>query len=250
MNIRERQSQILSVLNDKEFVTVEELSEMLDVTKVTIRSDLSTLEEKGMLVRVHGGATITERKSLARIVSNTLNEYRDEKMRIAKRAAALVHPDQTIIIDSGSTTVHMVRYLSGKRITLVTGSLIAIDEAAGDESLEVVVFGGMLRRASMGVIGGFARHNLEQIHADFYFMGASGYTKDQIFCSNLVEAETKQAMMRSADRVCFLADSSKFGKKAFANVSSWDCIDYFITDAISDELRNELESKGVSVIIA
>ena len=250
MNIRERQSLILSILNEKEFITVEELSEMLDVTKVTIRSDLTALEAKGELVRVHRGATITERKSLSRIVSNTLNEFREEKMRIAKRAAAMVQADQTVIVDSGSTTVHMVKHLSGRRVTMVTGSLIAVNEAASDESIEVVVLGGMLRRASMGAIGGFARNNLEQIHADIYFMGASGYTGDQIFCSNLVEAETKQAMMRSADRICLIADSSKFGKKAFANVSSWADIDYFITDSIPDGLREELEAKGVSVIIA
>ncbi len=250
MNIVERRSEILSIISDKEFVTVEELAEKLEVTKVTIRSDLAALEERGDIVRTHGGATVPERRSMGRLILNTMNEFKDEKMRIARKASGLLVPDSKVFIDSGSTAVHMVRYLSGKRITMITGSLIAATEAVSDESIEVMMFGGMLRRFSMGTIGGFAGANIGQIHADIYFMGATSYTADGVYSSNLIEAETKKSMIRSSDYVCLLADSSKAGKKSFAYASSWKDIDCFVTDAISDELRSELEGYGVKVLIA
>ena len=133
---------------------------------------------------------------------------------------------------------------------MVTSSLIAIDEVSDDESIEVMVLGGMLRRYSLGVIGSFACRELAELHADILFLGASGYTDSCLYCSNVIEAETKRAMIKAAGKVCFLADSTKNGKKAFANVCSWDDIDVFVTDGISDDLRRTLESKGIEIIIA
>ena len=250
MNVNERRDQIIRILTSEEYVTVEALSRTLDVSKMTIRTDLDSLEKKGLLMRTHGGATLTEKKAMSRMISKTINEFRPQKSMIARTASSFIEEGSTIIIDSGSTTVHLTRFLGDKHLTVVTGSIPVIADLSSNEELEIVVLGGMLRRASMASIGYFARGQLEKIHADILFLGASGYTEDGLYCSNVIEAETKLAMMDCSGKIVLLADSSKEGRTAFANVSGWDKVDVFITDSISPEMKVKLEDKGVEVVIA
>ena len=249
-SVHERRDEIIAFLSDKDYVTVEELAEKFSVSSVTIRSDLDALEQKGLLHRTHGGATSPEQKSIARLVTKTINEYKSEKEIIAEASSRFISRGDTVIIDSGSTTVHVTNFLSDKKVTMVTGSLLALERVLNDESVEVVVLGGSLRRFSLGAIGYFTRLQLEKLHADIFFMGASGYTEEGIFCSNVIESETKMAMIKSSSKTCFLADSSKDGTRAFARVCSWSDIDIFVTDKISEDLKAKLESSGVEVVIA
>lgn len=247
MKINERKGEIIRILSNADYVTVDEFSRQLGVSKVTIRSDLSELEQRGLLFRTHGGAMIPEHGN-AREISKTLKEFEKEKRLIGKAASELLEENSTVIVDSGSTTVNVVRYLSDKNITMVTNSLLAVDIAKADQSIEVILLGGSLRRTTMGCIGPISNLCVSQIHADVMFLGARGYTNDSIYCSNLVEAEIKKAMMKVSDKVVFLADSSKYGKKAFSALSIWDDIDVFVTDRIESSLRNRLENRGVEII--
>ena len=250
MKINERKDEIIRILSNADYVTVDEFSRQLGVSKVTIRSDLTELEQRGLLFRTHGGAMIPEHNANVRVISNTLKEYATEKRLIAKAASSLIENGQTVIIDSGSTTVNMVGYLSEKDITMVTNSLLAVDVAKQDPSIEVIMLGGSLRRNSMGFIGPMSTLVVSQIHADVMFLGSSGYTNDCIYCTNLIEAEIKKEMMKVSDKVVFLADSSKYGKKAFSSLSIWDDIDVFVTDKIEPSLRNRLTNRGVEVLVA
>ncbi len=247
MKINERKGEIIRILSNADYVTVDEFSRQLGVSKVTIRSDLSELEQRGLLFRTHGGAMIPEHGN-TREITNTLKEFEKEKRLIGAAAAKLIDENSTIIVDSGSTTVNVVRYLSEKNITMVTNSLPALDIAKADQSLEVILIGGSLRRSTMGCIGPISNVCVSQIHADVMFLGARGYTNESIYCTNLVESEIKKAMMKVSDKVVFLADSSKYGKKAFATLSIWDDIDVFVTDRIEPSLRDRLENRGIEVI--
>jgi DeoR family fructose operon transcriptional repressor len=247
----ERKQKILQLLSEKETVNVDELTSLFHVSKVTVRNDLDELDGKGLLVRLHGGAMTAEKKDFVRLISNTMLESTEEKERIAKCASQLIHAGQSIIIDNGSTTVHLAKYLSGKQLTVATGSLLMMEQLMHDESVELVVIGGTLRRYSMGAIGSMARSCYAQFHADLLFLGASGYTlKDGVTCTNLVEADTKQAMILSANKVCLLVDSAKMGKLSFATVCDWDDIDYLVTDGIDDATKAALQEKGVEVLVA
>jgi len=250
MRINERKDEIIRILSNADYVTVDEFSRQLGVSKVTIRSDLSELEQRGLLFRTHGGAMIPEHNSSVRVISDTLKEYAAEKHRIAKAASELIESGSTVIIDSGSTTVNMVNYLSEKNITMVTNSLLAVDVAKQDPTIEVIMLGGSLRRYSMGFIGPMSTLAVSQIHADIMFLGSSGYTNDSIYCTNLIEGEIKKEMMKVSDKVVFLADSSKYGKKAFSSLSIWDDIDVFVTDYIEPSLKDRLSNRGVEVIVA
>jgi DeoR family fructose operon transcriptional repressor len=249
VNSLERKKQILEILEREESVNVVELTKRFSISKVTARNDLDDLEAKGLLVRTHGGAVLAEKRDLVRLVSNTINENREKKRRVCELAARFVRQGQNIIIDAGSTTVHLAKLLTDRTITVITNSVLIIDELMAVENIELVVAGGILRRPSMSCIGANARRCFEQLHTDMLFLGASGASLvEGVSCTNLIEADVKQAMIQSAQKVYLLVDSTKFGKVSLAKVCGWDAIDAVVTDSIQPETRAGLEALGVQVI--
>ena len=250
MDITDRRKEIINILKDREYVTVEEFSRVLGVSTVTIRTDLSALESDGALIRTHGGAMKSEKKSKQRFISNTMSENKLEKKAIALKASSLIKDGSTIIIDSGSTTIHLAENLKDKKITVVTNNILSQDILKNEESVNLIVLGGTLRRASMGTIGPIANNAVKSMNVDIFFLGAAAYNQEIISSYDIIEVELKKNMIHSADKVVFLADSSKFGKKAFSTISSWDLIDTFITDKIDNDFREKLENLGVEVILS
>ena len=235
MDITDRRKEIINILKDREYVTVEEFSKVLGVSTVTIRTDLSALESEGSLIRTHGGAMKSEKKSKQRFISNTMSENELEKKEIALKASSLIKDGSTIIIDSGSTTIHLAENLKDKKITVVTNNILAQDILKNEESVNLIVLGGTLRRASMGTIGPIANNAVKSMNVDIFFLGAAAYNQEIISSYDVIEVELKKNMIHSADKVVLLADSSKYGKKAFSTISSWDLIDTFITDKIDND---------------
>ncbi|MDD7589573.1 DeoR/GlpR family DNA-binding transcription regulator [Bullifex porci] len=250
MDITDRRKEIINILKDREYVTVEEFSKVLGVSTVTIRTDLSALESEGSLIRTHGGAMKSEKKSKQRFISNTMSENELEKKEIALKASSLIKDGSTIIIDSGSTTIHLAENLKDKKITVVTNNILAQDILKNEESVNLIVLGGTLRRASMGTIGPIANNAVKSMNVDIFFLGAAAYNQEIISSYDVIEVELKKNMIHSADKVVLLADSSKYGKKAFSTISSWDLIDTFITDKIDNDFREKLEELGVEVILS
>ena len=250
MDINERRKEIVNILGDRDYVTVEEFSRVLSVSAVTIRTDLSALEREGILIRTHGGAMRSEKKAKERYISNTLGEFEEEKKAVARKASSLIQDGYTVIIDSGSTTIHLTRYLKDRNITVVTNNVLVMELLQNEESINVVALGGSLRRASMGTIGPLANEAVKAMNVDIYFMGAAAYTEETITSSDMIESELKRNMIHASDKVVFLADSSKYGKKAFSTICSWDDIDTFVVDKIDPDFRRRLEEKGVEVISA
>lgn len=248
--INSRRKAIIEKLEELGYVSVLELSNAFGVSMVTIRTDLTYLEKAGVLLRTHGGAKCMEKSGAVRLLSNTMAEFEIEKKAIAKAAARFITDRSTIIVDSGSTTVHLLNYVSGREIVIVTNSIPVIEGLKDDQSVEILLIGGNLRRSSMGTIGPLANAFMQSVHVSTYFMGAANYDIDGLSCTNLLEAELKKSMLLSSDRVVFMADSSKFGKKAFASLCSWDQIDVFVTDKIAPDFQSFLLEKGVEVIVA
>ena len=250
MDITDRRKEIINILKDREYVTVEEFSKVLGVSTVTIRTDLSALESEGSLIRTHGGAMKSEKKSKQRFISNTMSENELEKKEIALKASSLIKDGSTIIIDSGSTTIHLAENLKDKKITVVTNNILAQDILKNEESVNLILLGGTLRRASMGTIGPIANNAVKSMNVDIFFLGAAAYNQEIISSYDVIEVELQKHMIHSADKVVLLADSSKYGKKAFSTISSWDLIDTFITDKIDNDFREKLEELGVEVILS
>ncbi len=250
MNPATRKQEILKILHQNQSVEVIDLARNLEVSKVTIRTDLDELENRGLLVRTYGGAVLPEQQDQRRLVANTIKELAPQKTAIAKKAASFVQPGQNIIIDNGSTAVHMAQFLRDIPITVTTSSLLVMQELMHYEKIDLIMAGGILRRPVMGLMGNIAKDFYRQIHADWFFLGASGYTVAQgVFCSNLIEADTKKSMIQSADKICLLADSSKMEHTSLARVCDWSSIDILVTDSIKADVRSQIEEAGVTVIV-
>ena len=251
MNSLERKLKILKLLKESDFLDVNNLTKLFGVSKVTIRGDLDDLERKGMLIRTHGGAMLPENQDLIRRLSHTLEERREEKAAICRSALDLIMDGMNVIIDSGSTTVHLARMLATWRVSVITNSVLVIQELMNSPSVELFVSGGILRKPSMSLIGATASFMFEQLHADILFLGAAGFSIDKGLSGiNIIEAETKRQMIKNSSTVCLLADSSKREKMFLAHVCGWDSIDYFITDYLEDADLTRLSEQGVKVVIS
>lgn len=247
----ERKEQILILVRDEGKVSVNELADRFDVTKVTVRSDIDDLARRGLVVRTHGGAVPPENYTYARLIGETIHERTAEKEAIARSALRFIVPGNTLLLDAGSTTVFLAREVKNLRLTVVTNSVMVLQELYGSESIDLFVSGGGLRKPDLALIGEMSHGFFEQVRADIVFLGATSYSFEKgISCSNLVEARTKKEMLGSGLKVCLLADSSKEGKVSLAHICGWEAIDIFITDKIAEGRRRELEERGVTVVVA
>ena len=230
--LSERERQILTLLAEDAGVSVASISERLSVSKVTIRSDLSSLEEKGFLVRTHGGAIPTFHTSILERNRNS----QEEKNRIARAAAAYVQDGDTIMIEAGTTTALIAKYLLGKRdIHVVTNSTLLIPYARMNPQLHLTVVGGEFRPATESLVGPIALRELEEFHVRKAFLGTDGFSLEKGTSTHLVEgAEVNKRMARQAGERFLVADSSKYGRAGFVRMLPLDRYTRIITDTAMD----------------
>jgi DeoR family transcriptional regulator of aga operon len=232
MLIEERRQHILSLIQSYGRVLVDDLSESLHLSKITIRKDLDYLQSKGLAVRTHGGALPAQAGTLLDpTIQEKVELHHDEKMRIAQAAAAMVTEGQCVILDSGTTTTEIARaLLIFRRLTIITNALnIAADLARSD--FEIILIGGTLRKNSLSVVGPLAEDVLKEIHADILFIGVDGFdTKVGLTTPNVLEARVNRAMVKAAQKVVAVCDSSKFNRRSLSLIVDASAIDHVITD--------------------
>lgn len=247
----ERQRQILDIVDERGVIRVNELSERFEVSVMTIRRDLMTLEDQGLLNRSHGGAVSRKRFTREPYFDQKGRRNRGEKTAIARAAAELAEPGETVFINSGSTTLELLRLLPPVELRVVTsnaGALTALDSPA----IECIVVGGVYRRRSNSFVGGLAIQTLKQIYGSKAFIGVDGLSLEAgLTTPHHQEAEIAREMIdQTRGEVVVLADSSKIGGVAPFVTAPLDMVDLVITDAqISEEYRSALEERGVRVLI-
>jgi len=248
----ERQREIETVLHTERKVLVDELSSRFGVSEVTIRKDLTDLENRGVLLRTHGGAVLAEKPELVVPMHRRSTEQVSEKNWIARTAAARIKDGESILLDTGSTTLSLARELRGRNLNIVTNSVLIASELATDEQISIIVLGGTLRRSSFALMGSLALEQLKSLHVDRAFLGASGFDPKAGFsCQNLIEAETKRAMVHAAHEAVLLVDHSKFDRCAFAPFCTPKEVDCVITDALLSRPAIEaLNKANVEIVIA
>ena len=252
MLIEERRQYILSLIQKHGRVLVDELSTGLDLSRITIRKDLDYLQSKALLVRTHGGALPANAGALSDPTIKEKEEvHHDEKLKIAKAAAAMVSEGQCIILDSGTTTTEIARsILSFRRLTVITNALnIAADLARSD--FEVILLGGTLRKNSLSVVGPLAEDVLKEIHADIVFLGVDGFDfKIGLTTPNILEARVNRAMVAAAEKVVVVCDSSKFNRRSLSLIVGTSAIDHVITDGSlgADEVK-AIRDAGIEVTV-
>lgn len=243
---------ILSEIDKRERVSVDGLSTLLGVSKVTIRSDLETLQRQGLLRRTRGGAV----RPLADHAELPLEETRKqralEKRRIGAHAASLIAEGDTVFLDVGSTTTEVARSLSPllRGVTVVTNGLNIASELEAHPNVTVVVTGGTLRRLQHSLVNPFGMRLIEAIHADKLFLGCNGVSETAgITNRNLEEAEIKRRMVANAREVYVLADHSKLGEVSTAAVAPLSSVRQLITDRGGPAARVQaLRATGLNVV--
>lgn len=245
----ERRSDILRLLDESGQVNVNDLSKLMSVSEVTIRNDLDKLEKNGLLIRAHGGAFKTNSTALPVSEKKSLNA--EAKRRIGKKAVSLIEEEDSIILDSGTTTQEIANNLGQfKKLTVISNALDIINNLVQYQHIQVFVPGGFVREFSMSMIGPMAERNFRQLYCKKLFMGIDGIKANVgVFTHHMEEAYLNQIMIDIAEEVIVVADSSKFNKSGLAFIEGFHKIDKIITDSdIDPETVNMLEKNNVEVL--
>jgi DeoR family transcriptional regulator of aga operon len=250
----ERRKYIINEISTQGQVFVHDLSERFKVSEVTIRNDLEQLERKNVLIRARGGAIKFEgNMARERELSDKDKLHYEEKSRIGKKAASLIKSGDTIIIDSGTTTMEVARNIpDNSEITVISNALNIVNQLTSRQGINLIMLGGYFRKTSHSLVGFLAEKNLQNFFVDKVFLGVDGFDVQYgAFTPNLEEAHLNQIMIKNAKEVILVADSSKFARKSLAFICEVKMIHVIVTDeGISADSKRKLEDAGVKVITA
>jgi DeoR/GlpR family transcriptional regulator of sugar metabolism len=234
MLARQRQERILEEVHRAGGVRVSDLVELLGVSDMTIRRDIAILAGKGLVARVHGGATALPGRSTDEPGFAAKSELATgEKTAIAVAAASLVEPGDCVAVSAGTTTFAVARELRAVQgLTVVTNSIPAADllHGASREDLTVVLTGGV-RTPSDALVGPVAVAALRSLHVDWLFLGVHGMDERAgLTTPNLEEAETNRALIAAARQIVVTADSSKWGVVGLSSMAALEQVDIVVSD--------------------
>jgi DeoR family transcriptional regulator, fructose operon transcriptional repressor len=248
----QRREHLLAIVAARRAVRLSDLSRALGRSHATVRRDLDALELQGRVKRVHGGVVAVDEFRAEPQFEVKAAEAAAEKEGIAARALALLAPDETIYLDSGSTVLALARLLRGwDRLTVVTNSIPVILELGG-EGPRLIVVGGEFRERSQALVGPISRFTLENLHVDKALIGTYAVSLEEgMSTTDPSEAFTKALVMTRSTQVIVLADSRKIGANSFARSGSLEAVDVLVTDAAID-VRTvlALNRRGIEVLTA
>ncbi|MCF6224634.1 MAG: DeoR/GlpR family DNA-binding transcription regulator [Flavobacteriaceae bacterium] len=248
----ERRLIIIKELDLKGKVDVRKLSNMFQVSEVTIRNDLAQLEKKNILIRARGGALKIDSVGMDYHISEKDKINIKAKQLIGSKAASFVNEDDTIMIDSGTTAIELVRNLDEKiQLTVITNALNIANQLYKKDNIQVIIPGGFLRNKSFSLIGTPAEKSLRNYYCDKLFLGVDGLDIDYgLSTPNIEEANINTTMVEMSNQIIVLADSSKIGKRSLAFICPISKINILITDSgISNEQKMSLENIGIKIVI-
>lgn len=251
----QRRAQIADLVRERGSMRVTELAELFQVSEVTIRNDLVQLEKDGELVRDRGGAVpgVAPRQITSLLaVEQRAHLQTEQKRRVARAAAALVKPGDTIIMDAGTTVVEMVPFLADiTPLTVVTNALNVVLEVAAKTEARIILLGGTFNREASSSLGSITERMLGDLVVQKAFLGTQAFDLENGLTDTTLEiAEVKRAMIRAARRTVLLTDSTKLGRSGFIKVAPLTAMHTIICDeALPSEMRSALEQLGIEVTI-
>ena len=251
MQAEERQQRISEFLQKAEFASLEEIARHVDASVSTIRRDVTLLETVGTVRRTHGGARIVVPRSDEFTFSARDTQQLAEKEAIGRACAELIPPNQSVILDAGTTVYHVARYLESKLPQIVTNSLPIANLFASANRLEILVSGGVIYPRLGVLVGPLAVEAFKKMHADVAVMSAGGISLDGITNSHGLLIDIQTAMIQAAQRVIFCFDHTKFGRQSVLPLCGLDSVDTIVTDSgAPSELVAALRERGLEVVVA
>lgn len=250
----QRREKIVRSLREKGSVQVLELIERFKVSGVTIRKDLRFLETQGVAKRSYGGAILNENGifdvEVAIDCKQTLNTQ--EKSNIGAAAAKLIDANDSIILDSGSTTLQITPHLKSKdNLTVITNGLNIANTLSNQENVNLILLGGTLRRKNLSFFGNYAENSLRDLHVDKLFLGVDGFHMERGITTHFdQEAILNRLMCKNASKVILVFDSSKFGHMCLHKIQDLSGVDTIVTDnKIPPEYHEGLTKLGIELIL-
>jgi DeoR/GlpR family transcriptional regulator of sugar metabolism len=249
-----RQRTVLRRLSTSGMATTEALAALCEVSVATMRRDLIDLEAQGLLRRVHGGAVL-ERMPDADSVqgfAEVAASHAEDKRAVAPRAPRLVADGDCVLLDIGTTTMLLARELRGRPLTVMTASLAVLDVLRDDPEVELVLLGGVVRRAYHSLVGSLTEDALRQVRAATCFLGASGVDADgSVLDTTMIEVPVKRALLSAATRTVLLVDRHKFPGAGTLRVCGPEQVDVLVTTEGADAPTLEAcRAAGTEVLIA
>lgn len=251
MALNQRRMRILNLIREDGHAKVQKLSEIFDVSEVTIRQDLEALEKEGYVQREHGGAFLKEFDSFAK-TGLLLNQTNMEaKREIAQKAVKLIEEGDSIILDSGSTATELAKLLVNfNSLTVITNALNIAYILGSNPRINLIVSGGDFKAPTLSLTGELAANVFKSFHVKTCFLATAGISKDlQLTYPSVSDLVVKSAMIRAAENVYLIADSTKIGDTSFANLGRISLVDALICDSnLPEDVKSKLKDMNVKII--
>lgn len=251
---KERRALILRLLEQKDEVLVTELSRQTGISEVTIRKDLTILQNRHLLLRTRGGAMrkpVENQNEDTAIAKKQMFNFK-EKERIGIEATKMIKEGDFIVLDSGTTTLEIAKHLDKfQHLRILTNAMNIATELVKYNRFDVVLLGGNVRAKSLSMVGPLALSVLRNFSRYKLFLGVDSFSiENGVSTPSMEEALLNQIMIQQADQVIAVFDSSKFNKRSFVHIADTKELDYIITDrAIPTGMTAKLKAAGVEVRI-
>lgn len=237
MGVANRLDLTLRLVQGSGRLSVTELAQRLGVSEMTVRRDLAALERQGLVRRVHGGAVAARPREEGGGFAAREAWQAATKDRLGAAVAALVEPGSRVLLDAGTTTVHVAAHLAGRApLTVAVLSLQAAQRLADQPGIDLLVVGGRSRPGERSLVGPLALRTLESLTFDCFVMSIGGVHAEQGWTEfSLDDAAVKQAGLAQSTRTVTVADATKLGVRAFSRVAPLGAVHAFVTDAAAED---------------
>ncbi|MGH2662358.1 MAG: DeoR/GlpR family DNA-binding transcription regulator [Actinomycetota bacterium] len=252
MYAEERREDIAVLVRKNGRADVTHLADRFEVTPETIRRDLTDLEQRSVLRRVHGGAIPIERFRAEPAIAEKATAMAEEKGRIASAALSFIPSRGTVMLDAGTTTLALAQVFPDQELTVFTNGLPVGLELAARRNLQLYVIGGRVRGRTLAQVDDWALRQLADLRLDVAFVGTNGLTIERgLSTPDPAEASVKAAICRAAQQVVVLADRTKVGEEDAVRFAPLEQVDVLVTDkGLDPTYRRALEDAGVEVVLA
>ncbi len=246
-----RLEDVLRFIDLSQRVTVKGIGARFQISMATARRDLEILASQGRIQRVRGGAASLRKAPPELSIYQRMNDEPDAKKRIGQATAGLIQDGETVFLGSGTTVLEVARSLTDlENLTVITNSILILNELIEKPSITVVALGGILRRSELSLIGHIAEQTITELNADKVIIGIHGIDPVQGLTNHyLPETMTDRKILKLGKQVIIVADHTKCPRISLAHVAPINTIDTLVTDTgTSDEFVQELTEQGVHVL--
>ncbi len=253
MKYFERKKQIIEQLKTSNGVgNLNQLCKKLFVSPSTMRRDLISLEEEGIINRHHGGVSLISNSSTESSIFQRRMENTDKKLAIAKLARTLIRDNQVIFLDSSSTVSHIAPYLKTfSNLTVITNGLNVAGHLYNADTIRCFICPGLLKNKSLSIIGEYTYMFLDNFRADIAILSTKSIQEDGVFEGDDAQAQCKKYMMKNAGKKILLCDNTKENAAGYFKLADFQDFDYLVSNgSFTDKVMQKIQDSGCELMMS